>query len=182
MASEATKRFAILRKQLDRLGYKQPITMESQALVERILSDLMRASEGFQNMKRQFEELKHSSSKSSDLVDPMKRQMNKLESENNELHFQIIKLKEEMDGKDIKWKTAHNRVEEQKRDLKFILDQKESRISKLEKENQEYKGKMEDLLSKLYLPSEGVVLKGVPKEFENEILSKEYNQRRKGEV
>jgi hypothetical protein len=42
----------------------------------------------------------------------MKREIKKLEVENNELHTQIIRIKEEMDGKDIKWKTAYNRMEE----------------------------------------------------------------------
>lgn len=179
MTTETTKRFAILRKQLDKLNYTQPLTMESQSLVERLLSDLLRTSEGFQNMKKQFEEIKRASSQSTNLIEPLRRRMGKLETENNDLHSQIIKLKEEIDDKDIKWKTALNRLEGQKKDLKFILDQKEHKIDNLEKDKRNLKGKIDELVGQLYLPSEGVVLDGVPSEMEDEILGREHNQRRK---
>jgi len=122
MEVEETKRFAILRKRLDKFNYTQPLSKDSVVLVERILNDLIKASEGYQNQKREFEELKVSSGKSFDMIDPMKREIKKLEAENNDLHFQIIKIKEEMDGKDIKWKTAYSRMEEQKNDLKYLLE------------------------------------------------------------
>ena len=179
MEVEETKRFAILRKRLDKFNYTQPLSKDSVVLVERILNDLIKASEGYQNQKREFEELKVSSGKSFDMIDPMKREIKKLEAENNDLHFQIIKIKEEMDGKDIKWKTAYSRMEEQKNDLKYLLEQKDTKLEQLTKDNLGYKTKVQDLISKLYLPSEGLVLKGIPKELEQEILSKEHNQRRK---
>ena len=179
MQRDETKRFAILRKRLDKFNYTQPLDKNSVVLVEKILNDLIKASEGYQNQKREFEELKVSSGKSFDLIDPMKREIKKLEVENNELHTQIIRIKEEMDGKDIKWKTAYNRMEEQKNDLKYLLEQKESKLGSLTKDNLNYKSKIQDLISKLYLPSEAMVLKNLPKELENEILAKEHNQRRK---
>lgn len=179
MQRDETKRFAILRKRLDKFNYTQPLGKESVVLVEKILNDLIKASEGYQNQKREFEELKVSSGKSFDLIDPLKREMKKTENENNELHFQLIKIKEEMDGKDIKWKTAYNRMEEQKNDLKYLLEQKDSKLASITKDNLNYKSKIQDLISKLYLPSEGLLLKNVPKEFEDEILAKEHNQRRK---
>lgn len=178
MQRDQTKRFAILRKRLDKFNYTQPLGKESVVLVEKILNDLIKASEGYQNQKREFEELKVSSGKSFDLIDPMKREIKKLEVENNELHSQIIKIKEEMDGKDIKWKTAYNRMEEQKNDLKYLLEQKDSKLTSLTKDNLSYKSKIQDLISKLYLPSEGLILKNLPKELEDEILAKEHNQRR----
>lgn len=142
MQRDQTKRFAILRKRLDKFNYTQPLGKESVVLVEKILNDLIKASEGYQNQKREFEELKVSSGKSFDLIDPMKREIKKLEVENNELHSQIIKIKEEMDGKDIKWKTAYNRMEEQKNDLKYLLEQKDSKLTSLTKDNLSYKSKI----------------------------------------
>ena len=39
------RRFVHLRKQLDQMGYKQALDETSQSLVEKMLKDLLRASE-----------------------------------------------------------------------------------------------------------------------------------------
>lgn len=45
MQEETKKRFAVIRKQLDQLGYKQKLELESLPLAEKLMADLMRASE-----------------------------------------------------------------------------------------------------------------------------------------
>jgi centrosomal protein CEP135 len=47
MQTDETKRFAILRKRLDKFNYTQSLGKESVALVEKILNDLIKASEGY---------------------------------------------------------------------------------------------------------------------------------------
>ena len=59
-------------------------------------------------------------------LDPMKYKNKKLTKENNELHYQLMKLKEDTSFKDIKWKTVFKSLEDEKRDLKFLLSQKEN--------------------------------------------------------
>jgi hypothetical protein len=51
----------------------------------------------------------------------MKYQNKKLTKENNQLHYQLMKLKEDTSFKDIKWKTVFKSLEDEKRDLKFLL-------------------------------------------------------------
>ena len=46
----------LLKKRLDSLHYCQPLTVESAALVERLLNDLIKTTEGYQNIKKSNEE------------------------------------------------------------------------------------------------------------------------------
>lgn len=46
--STAERRFLLLKKRLDALHYCQPLTIESSPLVEKLLNDLVKTTEGFQ--------------------------------------------------------------------------------------------------------------------------------------
>ena len=52
MDQQAEKRFMSLKKRLDALHYCQPLTIESAALAEKLLNDLLRTTEGFQKLKK----------------------------------------------------------------------------------------------------------------------------------
>jgi centrosomal protein CEP135 len=49
---EGERRFLLLKKRLDALHYCQPLSMDSAALVEKLLNDLVKTTEGFQQMKK----------------------------------------------------------------------------------------------------------------------------------
>ena len=51
------KKFLLLKKRLDALHYYQPLNIECSALVERLLNDLIKTTEGFQNLKKANAEL-----------------------------------------------------------------------------------------------------------------------------
>ena len=51
------RRFLLLKKRLDALHYCQPFGMESAALVEKLFNDLVKTTEGFQQIKKQSEEV-----------------------------------------------------------------------------------------------------------------------------
>ena len=66
----ATQRYQSVRKQLDQLHYclpfskyhllmKYPIDTESTSLVERLLNDLLKTTEGYQKLKNEILVLKH---------------------------------------------------------------------------------------------------------------------------
>ena len=57
----AERKFLALKRRLDALHYQQPLTMESAALAEKLLNDLLKTTEGFQRLKKMNEELKVSS-------------------------------------------------------------------------------------------------------------------------
>ena len=130
----AEKKFLLLKKRLDALHYCQPLTLDSAALVEKLLGDLIKTTEGFQNLKRQNEEGKTNVLKAEGLLQPLKRENARLTKENNELHYEMIKVKEDADFKDNRWKTTMKSLEGEKNDLKFVLQQKDSSIKKLQDE------------------------------------------------
>ena len=57
-----------------------------------------------------------------DSITPLKNEAEKFRKENNELHFQMIKIKEEMDLKDTKWKSTFKSLDDEISDLKFTLE------------------------------------------------------------
>jgi centrosomal protein CEP135 len=55
-------------------------------------------------------------------LDPLKNENHKLVKENNDLHLAMIKVKEEAEYKDNRWKTTFKAIDGEKRDLKFVLE------------------------------------------------------------
>ena len=47
MDVKAEQKFLLLKKRLDALHYCQPLTIESAALVEKLLNDLIKTTEGY---------------------------------------------------------------------------------------------------------------------------------------
>ena len=75
MNSMTEKRFQALKRRLDALHYSQPISklfvylaIESSALVDRLLSDMIKTTEGFQSIKKQNEDLRAAFLKEKQLV------------------------------------------------------------------------------------------------------------------
>ena len=52
---DSDKKYLTLKKKLDALHYTQPLGVESVNLVDRILNDLIRTTEGFQKLKKMNE-------------------------------------------------------------------------------------------------------------------------------
>ena len=48
----AEKRFKLLKKRLNALNFCEPVTIESAAIVERLLTTLLKTTEGFQTLKK----------------------------------------------------------------------------------------------------------------------------------
>ena len=128
----AEKKFLLLKKRLDALHYSQPFTIDSAALVDRLLNDLIKTTEGFQKLKGENEKLKITASKFEQMLEPLKRENAKLLKENNDLHYEMIKVKEDCDYRESKWKNQINSLEGEKNDLKFVIQQKEANSKKLD--------------------------------------------------
>mgnify|MGYP006976790068 CR=1 FL=1 len=128
------KKFNTLKKRLEALHYCQPITIESASLVEKLLNDLIKTTEGFQNLKKMNEELKSAQFKGDQITEPLKRENARLLKENNELHYEVMKIKEEAEFKDSKIQSALKTIDGERNELKFLIQQKESAMKKLEED------------------------------------------------
>lgn len=71
--------------------------MESAALAEKLLNDLLKTTEGFQRLKKMNEELKRTQTDTSS-VEPYIKENERVVKENNELHQMLMKVREENHG------------------------------------------------------------------------------------
>jgi hypothetical protein len=87
------------------------IAIESAALAEKLLNDLLKTTEGFQKLKKINDELKLQVSNDTHYVinnfkfiflqyEPLKKENERIVKENNDLHLQVIQLKEDCERRE----------------------------------------------------------------------------------
>lgn len=96
--AQAQQKFSNLRKRLDQLGYKQPLGIESLPLVEKLFADLVHTTESLKNAKLEIGQQTTETKDLDSAIEPYKSDNAKLVKENNDLHKQLIKQKEESDA------------------------------------------------------------------------------------
>ncbi|KAK2513711.1 hypothetical protein Q9233_015387 [Columba guinea] len=148
MTTTAERRFINLRKRLDQLGYQQPLGVESLPLVEKLFSDLVRTTESLRSAKLSAGKNEKECSNYDAILEPYKTENAKLTRENNELHLEILKLKEQSDRHVKDLKASLRRVEHETGDLKFLNNQYVHKIKMLEKENKAKTEKIQQLQEK----------------------------------
>lgn len=140
MSTAAERKFINLRKRLDQLGYKQPLGIESLPLVERLFSDLVHTTESLRNAKLNAGKNEKENKNFDAVIEPYKAENARLVRENNELHLELLKIKEESDRHIKDLKASLRKLEHQTADLKFLNNQYVHKIRSMEKES---KGKTE---------------------------------------
>lgn len=142
------RKFTTLRKRLDQLGYRQALGIESVPLVEKLFSDLVHTTESLKNLKLQVGKQEKERTVFEDNVEPYRSDNAKLVKENNELHLQLIKLREETDHVIRDLKTSVRKLEHENADLKFLNTQYVHKVKALEKENKAKTERIQDLQEK----------------------------------
>ncbi|KAJ7410493.1 Testis-specific protein 10 protein [Willisornis vidua] len=148
MSTNAERRFTNLRKRLDQLGYRQPLGVESLPLVEKLFSDLVHTTESLRSAKLSAGKTEKECSNYDTILEPYKTENAKLTRENNELHLEILKLKEQSDRHVKDLKVSLRRAEHEASDLKFLNNQYIHKIKMLEKENKAKTEKIQHLQEK----------------------------------
>ncbi|XP_027491243.1 centrosomal protein of 135 kDa isoform X3 [Corapipo altera] len=148
MSTNAERRFTNLRKRLDQLGYRQPLGVESLPLVEKLFSDLVHTTESLRSAKLSAGKTEKEYSNYDTVLEPYKTENAKLTRENNELHLEILKLKERSDRHVKDLKASLRRAEHGTSDLKFLNNQYIHKIKMLEKENKAKTEKIQQLQEK----------------------------------
>jgi hypothetical protein len=69
------------------------------------------------------------------------------------LHLDIIQAHEHSEEVDLKWKAANRQLQNESRDLRFLVESKDAKIRALDREIAKMRGKLEKTLSKMYMPS-----------------------------
>ncbi len=73
----------------------------------------------------------------------------------------MIQSRELSEEVDLKWKAANRQLQNEARDLRFLVEAKDSKIKALDKELGKLRSKLEKTLSKMYLPSQDEVVEGL---------------------
>jgi centrosomal protein CEP135 len=98
------------------------IDIESSALVERLLNDLVKTTEGYQTVKNELTISREEGKLNQQALMPLQNDNERLLKENNQLHMDIIKAKEEVEHVDNKWKGAFRQLQNEAQDLRFLVD------------------------------------------------------------
>ncbi|XP_072108783.1 centrosomal protein of 135 kDa isoform X3 [Mobula birostris] len=143
MTTSSERKFVNLRKRLDQLGYRQPLGIETLPLVENLFSDLVHTTESLRNAKLSSGKTEKESKNLDSVLEPYRTENARLVQENNKLHQELLRLKEESDQqiKDLKYSIRI--LEHDTADLKFLNNQYVHKVRSLEKEG---KAKTEKIL------------------------------------
>ncbi|XP_060554868.1 centrosomal protein of 135 kDa-like isoform X3 [Ruditapes philippinarum] len=146
--AQAQQKFSNLRKRLDQLGYKQPLGIESLPLVEKLFADLVHTTESLKNAKLEIGQQTTETKDFDSAIEPYKSDNAKLVKENNDLHKQLIKQKEESDAIFRELKASLRKLEHENADLKFLNNQYVHKVRGLEKESKEKSDRILNLQEK----------------------------------
>ncbi|XP_053399484.1 centrosomal protein of 135 kDa-like isoform X2 [Mercenaria mercenaria] len=146
--AQAQQKFSNLRKRLDQLGYKQPLGIESLPLVEKLFADLVHTTESLKNAKLEIGQQTTETKDLDSAIEPYKSDNAKLVKENNDLHKQLIKQKEESDAVFRELKASLRKLEHENADLKFLNNQYVHKVRGLEKESKEKSDRILNLQEK----------------------------------
>ncbi|KAM6921166.1 centrosomal protein of 135 kDa [Xenentodon cancila] len=146
--SSTERRFVGLRKRLDQLGYRQPLGTESLPLVEKLLSDLVHTTESLRSAKLSAGKTEKESRNVDALLEPYRTENGRVVKENNELHLQLLKLREEKDCVIRELKTHVRKLDHETSDLKFLNNQYVHKVRCLEKDSKAKAERIQQLQEK----------------------------------
>ncbi|MCQ2818228.1 MAG: hypothetical protein MJ252_13255 [archaeon] len=129
--NQIEKEYTRVKRSLEVLGYKGPLGIESVGVVNKILNDLIKTTDAFKKLQDERDKIKADLKVQGDLLLPLRRENFKLTSENNQLHKDIIQLKDDIEHEHNRTANQISTLEKEKEDLKFLLTQKDTKINKL---------------------------------------------------
>ncbi|XP_031167557.1 centrosomal protein of 135 kDa isoform X1 [Sander lucioperca] len=148
MNNSAERKFVNLRKRLDQLGYRHPLGIESLPLVEKLFSDLIHTTESLRNAKLSAGKTEKESRNVDALLEPYRAENARVVRENNELHLELLKLKEEKDRVSRELKAHVRKLDHETSDLKFLNNQYVHKVRCLEKDSKAKAERIQQLQEK----------------------------------
>ncbi len=150
MITNLEKKHSSLKKKLESLNFLKPLSLESTALVINILNELIRTSEAYQKLKTSFNSISQQLESEKQVTLPLRNENKKLVQENNNLHKEMVVLKEDFHKKEQTSFNELKKLQDEKEDVRYLLIQKESMVSNLETESFKLRSKLNETLQKVY--------------------------------
>ena len=149
------EKYSTIRNRLDAFGYKAPLGVDTIPLVERLFADLVHTTESLKKARLshrpETSQNATSSSKSLNLqetIEPFRADNSRLMSENNELHKNIISMREQMVENAGSFSQKARKLQNENADLRFLNSQYLTKIKHLEKESYHKTEKLKKLQEK----------------------------------
>ena len=130
----ADHRFTNLRKRLDQLGYRQPLVIEAVPLVEKLFTDLLHTTDSFKKYKGKTSNIDKAVNYA-DVNETYRADNARLVKENNDIHLDLLKCREEKEKLQTELKSASRKLEHENQDLRFLNSQYVHKVHTLEKES-----------------------------------------------
>ena len=153
-----------VKNSLEALGFTGYLGAESVSLVRNILDNLIKATKSFKNIKLENDRLQDEMRLQGDLVLPLRNENHKLLQDNNQLHKEIIEIKDKLEVKNTTTdKTLQKNIENME-EMKFLLTQKNLKIKNLEMQVESLKKKLNEVFEDMYMYNreENAAQRGIP--------------------
>ncbi|XP_077972139.1 centrosomal protein of 135 kDa-like [Styela clava] len=130
------QKFVTLRKQLDQLGYRHAFGIDSMPLVNQLFSDLLHTTDSLKKAKVNLHKAAAPTANPNidDILEPYSKDNARLVQENNSLHLQCVRLKEEIDATSKELKSKIIKLDHENSDLRFLNNQFVHKVRVLESE------------------------------------------------
>ena len=153
-----------VKNSLEALGFTGYLGADSVSLVRNILDNLIKATRSFKNIKLENDRLQDEIRLQGDLVLPLRNENHKLLQDNNQLHKEIIEIKDKLEIKNTTSdKTLQKNIENME-EMKFLISQKNLKIKNLETQVESLKKKLNDVFEDMYMynSEENAAQRGIP--------------------
>ena len=153
-----------IKNSLEALGFTGYLGVDSVSLVRNILDNLIKATKSFKNIKLENERLQDEMRLQGDLVLPLRNENHKLLQDNNQLHKELIEIKDKLEIKNTTTdKTLQKNIENME-EMKFLITQKNLKIKNLEIQVESLKKKLNDVFEDIYMynKEENAAQRGIP--------------------
>ncbi|XP_011495576.1 PREDICTED: centrosomal protein of 135 kDa [Ceratosolen solmsi marchali] len=145
-------RYRTVRKNLDALGYKQALSLDSLPLIELLLVDLAQAKETLKHFQSIAKDNLEACSQLQLVVDPYKCDNAKLVQECNQIHQELIEANETSQKQNNDYKKRIRKLESELSDQQLSFSKNLQRIKQLEIESSNKSKKILELQGKCCKP------------------------------
>ena len=150
-ANEKEKQYNKLKLSLETMGYKGYLSEESVQLVNSVLSDLIKATKAFKNIMLEKNTLESKLRVQDDIIIPLRNENYKISKDNNELHKEIIRLKDALDLRNTSENTKVQTLQRSIDEIQFVVEQKNQLIQKYLSQNEILRNKLNTIFDTLYM-------------------------------
>ena len=149
--SAKEKEYIKLKNSLEALGFNGFLGTDTVPLVRAVLDNLIKATRAFKTIKLENERLENEMRIQGDLVLPLRNENHKLLQDNNELHKEIIDIKDKLEVKNSTTNQNLQKNIENVEQMRFLVSQKNIKIKSLEFQVESLKKKLNDVFEDIYM-------------------------------